>query len=732
MYHPDKPITKADEDLLGRSSFAKQLAQSLLLFDNPDTFTIALYGKWGYGKTSVVNMMVHELMEEEESNEKGNSPIIVRFDPWNFADTNQLLAQFFVRLSNEFLSNKDKHLQGIGVALEKYSDAFELANPIPVFGSLISFVGKKGLLSLGKRLRKGADEKDISKQKENVMDLLEAQSCKVIIIIDDIDRLSNVQIRQVFQLVTSVARFPNTIYLLAFDRDVVVKALEAVQEGDGNEYLEKVIQVPIQIPDIQNGRLKDAFFNRLNSIIESLSNVNFNSTHWQKIFEPCVAPYVRNLRDVHRLCNLIQFKLAALASEVDFADVVAMSALEINRPEIFEWIKENKTVLTSGVDLSIIAAKKSQKEWKEIYSTQLQEILKPSITSTDLSSIVEQTINFLTHLFPYFGQKIGNTYELHDADQLRANNQIAHADKFDRYFHLSLSDVGLKRANIENAIQLLDYDSLVGFLIKQDHSGLVYEFLEEVKARLPYITSLRAKIIAKALFETAYQFDSQSQKNIFIVSATNYAELLIRKLIDIIDDGSRMEYISDILSNANPNKIQTFATFLNTTELAFGRLAANGEEKSYEKLLSLQDLVSLETLFCQSMRRILLDHNVLDFRNAYIIIYLLEHFDANHVDDYLSRILKADSNKIKYLQLSVSKWTGSGVEYEVNNNYEKHLTKEQVMEAIERLKSNGEWFDLPAEIQDIGCAFFLAMNGQKNYHGNISQKDIDELIKSWE
>lgn len=75
-------------------------------------------------------------------------------------------------------------------------------------------------------MQKGLDERDVLKQKEQVIQLLKAQSNRILVILDDIDRLSNEQIRYVFQLITSVARFPNTTYLLVFDKEIVVEALK--------------------------------------------------------------------------------------------------------------------------------------------------------------------------------------------------------------------------------------------------------------------------------------------------------------------------------------------------------------------------------------------------------------------------------------------------------------------------------------------------------------------------
>lgn len=97
-------------------------------------------------------------------------------------------------------------------------------------------------------MQKGLDERDVLKQKEQVIQLLKAQSNRILVILDDIDRLSNEQIRYVFQLITSVARFPNTTYLLVFDKEIVVEALKGVQSGNGQDYLEKSSKCQFRFP----------------------------------------------------------------------------------------------------------------------------------------------------------------------------------------------------------------------------------------------------------------------------------------------------------------------------------------------------------------------------------------------------------------------------------------------------------------------------------------------------
>lgn len=350
MFYSDKPISSTNEDRLNRKGFAKLLAHTLVHLDSKDTFTVGLFGKWGCGKTSLVNMTLAEIENLQTETEK--QIIVVHFEPWNFTDTNQLLTQFFVRLANEFQKKGDKNLTAVGEALENYSDAFGLLELIPGVGAPIASASKLGISLLGRKMQKGLDKRDVLKQKEQVIQLLKNQSNRILVILDDIDRLSNEQIRYVFQLITSVAKFPNTTYLLVFDKEIVVEALKDVQSGNGQDYLEKVIQMPIQIPDIQRSDLRNALFERLDGIMADFKEIGYNQTHWQRLFESCIDPFITHLRDINRLCNALRFKLTSISSEIDFADMIAISILEIQHPLIYEWIKNNKSILTGENDYS--------------------------------------------------------------------------------------------------------------------------------------------------------------------------------------------------------------------------------------------------------------------------------------------------------------------------------------------------------------------------------------------
>ena len=125
--------------------------------------------------------------------------------------------------------------------------------------------------------------------------------------IDDIDRLNNSQIRAIFQLVNSLAGFPNMIYLLSFDREIVVRALQEEQKCDGEEYLEKIIQVPFDIPEADKTLVNAVFFERLTNIIFA-EQYNLDHEYWGMVFQTCISPYIVNIRDVNRVLNAFEFK----------------------------------------------------------------------------------------------------------------------------------------------------------------------------------------------------------------------------------------------------------------------------------------------------------------------------------------------------------------------------------------------------------------------------------------
>ena len=135
MFRSDQPIDTYKEDLLGRHSFAKALANAILSYEQNDSISVGLFGKWGSGKTSLINMTLEEIKSLSAQKE----PLVIKFNPWNFSDQNQLIQQFFNELSLVLCrdDSAERHIK-IGRTIQKYSQFFEPFSYIPA----LSFIGE--------------------------------------------------------------------------------------------------------------------------------------------------------------------------------------------------------------------------------------------------------------------------------------------------------------------------------------------------------------------------------------------------------------------------------------------------------------------------------------------------------------------------------------------------------------------------------------------------------------
>lgn len=338
-YSTDRPIETGEQDLLGRASFSEQLGKAIYEYNGKDGLVIGLFGKWGTGKTSVINMAVNEITELAKDDE--NKPIIMKFAPWNYSDKDNLISMFFQSLKNKINVQDNEELKNkVGKALSDYAGAFDALSLVPVIGSGVAAILKTLAQAKGAELMECAD---LDMTRRILEDALIQAEKKIIIVIDDIDRLANSQIRDVFQLVKQVADFPNVIYLLAMDREVVRRALTDVHNIDGNEYLEKIIQVPFELPELKKSKLHNIFLNKLDQIINDLpGEVIWDRDYWSSVFRNCVEPYINTLRDVNRMINTFQRlkteeeKYGIICSVIENVDITGLGIMArlINRMEL--------------------------------------------------------------------------------------------------------------------------------------------------------------------------------------------------------------------------------------------------------------------------------------------------------------------------------------------------------------------------------------------------------------
>ena len=447
MFKTDQPIKSSKDDILGRASFAQALGEAILSYKETDSIVIGLFGAWGSGKTSIINMALEhiELISKDKSDDE--KPIVVRFNPWNYSDQNQLITQFFRQLSivlrrPDYASEAKK----VGKRLETYAEIFEPFTLIPMIGSFAKIFSDT-TKNAGSAIESLSDLKsnDLDTIKADINKLLGEQNHKIIVVIDDIDRLNDTEIRQMFQLVKSLGDFKNTIYLLAFDKNVVINALENVQKGFGLEYLEKVVQIPFEVPLISNHEVEDLLIDELTKLTKKLPENKWNQGYWLEIYSRGFMDFFQSIRDVTRYLNTLRFGFELVKNEVNVVDFLAITAIQVFVPEVYYGIRDNKDFFT-GV-YSYYGEPDESKEKAKKYCDE--------IISKGKDVPPEVLKDLLKKLFPKLESIYGNNF--YDKDSLRdwrRDCRICSPDEFNIFFRLSLPQGEIPQGEIETILSL--------------------------------------------------------------------------------------------------------------------------------------------------------------------------------------------------------------------------------------------------------------------------------------
>jgi len=475
MFRPDQPIKSHKEDKLGRFSFAQSLGNAILSYKEKDSIVIGLFGAWGSGKTSIINMALEHIGLVSKNKADDEKPIIVRFNPWNYSDQNQLVNQFFKQLSVVLRHpNYAGEVKKAGEKMETYANFLVPLKLIPILGQYAE-IAKDAVKAVGTAAKSWGDleSNDLNAIRADLNKLLAKQPHKIIVVIDDIDRLNNTEIRQIFQLIKSLGDFPNTIYLLAFDKNVVINALKKVQEGSGIEYLEKVIQIPFEIPLISKQEVERLLFNQLDELIKDIPKKKWDQTYWGNIYHSGLKYFFRNIRDVTRYINSLRFSFEIVKGEVNAIDFLAITGIQVFIPEVYYGIRDNKDIFSgvySDYRGSDVTKEQDKKRCDEIISRvnePPQELLK----------------DFLKRLFPKLESIYGNTNYGYDwLDNWRRDCRICSPDIFDIFFRLSLPKGEISQRVIETILSLGNNpDSFTEALLILSENGRIIRFLERLE-----------------------------------------------------------------------------------------------------------------------------------------------------------------------------------------------------------------------------------------------------------
>ena len=358
----DKPVEKIENDTFGIGMYVDGLCNFIVNCDSP--MTISIQGDWGSGKTSMMNMIKKKISDKVHP---------IWFNTWQFSQfqmQNELTVSMLCALLSEldysqekvkkvvgFLSGAAKTAAGIltemvagGIAADKVTGALE--------GGNLDFAEE--IKNLKTKFQEAVNDK-----------LKKTQKDRVVIFVDDLDRLQPSKAVELLEVLKVFLDCENCVYVLAVDYEVVTQGIkqkfgDMVGEQKGKSFFDKIIQLPFKMPVAQYDICK--------YVTDQLSKMNMktDSTDVKDYVDLISLSIGCNPRSMKRLFNtylLIDIILQSTFSSKNRDNVrkllFATICMQMEFDELYEYIVVNRNTLDGEMLVELTGDILSNDELKE-------------------------------------------------------------------------------------------------------------------------------------------------------------------------------------------------------------------------------------------------------------------------------------------------------------------------------------------------------------------------------
>ena len=317
----DEPITSSEDDLLGRKIYAQDAAKKLLATNTEkNAFTFGVIAPWGNGKTSFLYML-----KEYIDNNWAGDVVTISFHPWKYGKSSNLTYLFFEELSK---------------SLAPYSTSFSY--DIIRYARTVSSIENSTTKFLGSILGCFASP-TVEEQYEDLKKKISNMQRKIVVFIDDIDRLESKEIEELFRLVRNTSNLPFMYFVIAYDKKYVVDSLNSIFPSHSLSYSQKILQEEFFLPIIKKNELKAVLREKLSVFLNTEEMGQVDKLLNRELFNSIdVFNYLGNIRDIKRLANALLLHLKKLHGEIDICDYIVLEILRQQYPFVLELIVDRK------------------------------------------------------------------------------------------------------------------------------------------------------------------------------------------------------------------------------------------------------------------------------------------------------------------------------------------------------------------------------------------------------
>ncbi|WP_082219161.1 P-loop NTPase fold protein [Paenibacillus sp. VT-400] len=330
----DLEVITQKEDAFEFADLARKFSDRVFNYGSYESLVFGVDAPWGTGKSTFINLCVENW--EKDHKEK---IIIYKFDVMKFESNDNIL--------NKFVDGLIKVIRGNFFAPELET----------LFARYLKILNdsKTTFSIFGVRFGIPSDNLSIDKTLEKLEDFLKGMDRKIIIIVDDLDRLNFSSVKEVLYVIKKSFVLPNMTYILCYDTEnISINENQKLDAEKTIEFLEKFINIKYSLfldpslllnyfTDYKNkaaSRIKLGNADLVSVASEGLKDI-FNSKEYDQY-----VSFVGNARKIKRLVNTI---LLLELDKVDYTvmdfnkyDLIHLIIIYVNYPNIFRKIYDSE------------------------------------------------------------------------------------------------------------------------------------------------------------------------------------------------------------------------------------------------------------------------------------------------------------------------------------------------------------------------------------------------------
>ena len=429
---PIESLDKKDDDMFNRKGFAEGLVEKLLNTNTTkESFSFGIVSQWGSGKTTFMNFMKKIIKD------KHTDCLVIDFNPWLYTNKANIISLFFDEMS-KILKPFDNTLAN---GILDYSKALSTISTTEtkIASTIVDLISPSSKLE----------------DKINLIDKsIKTIKRKIVVFVDDIDRLESNEIMEVLKLIRNISNFPYMYFVVAYDKEYLLNSLKDKMTTKSLGYTEKIFQVEFMLPQCDKQKIKDNLYKLISPNIENDEQKELYDTLFS--MNNIVDDVIATIRDVKRIANSFKTSYLKLKGEIKVSDLFHLELLKIKFSSVYSILeRDRKYVLASNHYKCYELFDEYNVDKSNIYDIIVNEErynLKTYIKNNEEQLHLKETDikiieSLLNSLFPSHSI---NTSE-------RSINNVLYTD---RYFSLSLLESDISDKEFDDLLQNNEIDKI--------------------------------------------------------------------------------------------------------------------------------------------------------------------------------------------------------------------------------------------------------------------------------